>query len=182
MGNVTVCPVEKKEFGLMKRAFDPQAALRELVRDGATDRFDIAIDYHGQWFYQRSTIDRIELVRLFASVLNRASDGSYWLLTPVERGRIEVADAPFLLSSFKLGEVYQFHDNLGRCHKLMEPGQFFQRARADGRGDVPYLDIGNGVEARLIPTVFYELVETAHLRDGFMGFTSNGHFFALGEA
>ena len=67
----------------MKRRFDPQAALAELVRTGADDRFDIAIDYRGNWFYRGSKIERIELVKLFSTVLNRAADGSYWLITPV---------------------------------------------------------------------------------------------------
>src|SRR3712207_9260873 len=42
------------------------------------------------------SIGRKELVCLFASVLKRERDGSYWLETPVERGRIEVEDAPFV--------------------------------------------------------------------------------------
>src|SRR3712207_7692483 len=42
------------------------------------------------------SIGRKELVCLFASVLKRERDGSYWLATPVERGRIEVEDAPFV--------------------------------------------------------------------------------------
>mgnify|MGYP003693630191 CR=1 FL=1 len=36
------------------------------------------------------------LVKLFASVLRRETDGRYWLVTPAERGRIEVEDVPFL--------------------------------------------------------------------------------------
>ena len=36
------------------------------------------------------------LVKLFASVLRRETDGSYWLVTPAERGRVVVEDAPFI--------------------------------------------------------------------------------------
>ena len=56
----------------------------------------IRIDRNGGWHYQGSPIGRKELVCLFASVLKREADGSYWLETPVERGRIEVEDVPFL--------------------------------------------------------------------------------------
>ena len=49
----------------------------------------------GTWFYHGSPIGRKPLVKLFASVLRREPDGSYWLVTPVERGRVEVEDAPF---------------------------------------------------------------------------------------
>ena len=50
----------------------------------------------GAWFYRGSPIGRLPLVKLFASVLRREADGSYWLVTPAERGRIEVEDVPFL--------------------------------------------------------------------------------------
>ena len=56
----------------------------------------LRIAHDGSWHYQGSPIKRIELVRLFASVLRRDADGSYWLVTPVERGLIEVEDAPFV--------------------------------------------------------------------------------------
>ena len=50
----------------------------------------------GTWLYRGSPIGRKELVCLFASVLRREEDGSYWLQTPAERGRIEVEDVPFV--------------------------------------------------------------------------------------
>ena len=42
----------------------------------------------GTWFHQGTPIGRLELVKLFASVLKREADGTYWLETPVERGRL----------------------------------------------------------------------------------------------
>ena len=56
----------------------------------------IRIDRNGAWYHEGGLIGRKELVCLFASVLRREPDGSYWLETPVERGRIEVEDAPFV--------------------------------------------------------------------------------------
>ena len=50
----------------------------------------------GTWLYRGTPINRKELVCLFASVLRREEDGSWWLQTPAERGRIEVEDAPFV--------------------------------------------------------------------------------------
>src|SRR5580698_5186628 len=50
----------------------------------------------GTWLYRGSPIGRKELVCLFSSVLRREADGSFWLQTPAERGRIDVEDAPFL--------------------------------------------------------------------------------------
>src|SRR5260370_10336506 len=58
--------------------------------------FDIRIARDGTWFYRGSPIARLPLVRLFSTVLRRDADGSYWLVTPAERGRITVDDAPFV--------------------------------------------------------------------------------------
>src|SRR5262249_59727289 len=57
---------------------------------------DMRIARDGTWFYRGTPVGRQRLVKLFASVLRREDDGSYWLVTPVERGRIAVEDAPFL--------------------------------------------------------------------------------------
>ena len=56
----------------------------------------ILIKRDGTWLYRGSPIGRKELVCLFSSVLKRSADGDYWLETPVERGRIQVEDAPWL--------------------------------------------------------------------------------------
>src|SRR6266705_752977 len=57
---------------------------------------DMRIARDGTWFYRGSPINRMPLVKLFASVLRRERDGSYWLVTPAERGRVTVEDAPFI--------------------------------------------------------------------------------------
>ena len=57
---------------------------------------DMRIARDGTWFYHGSPITRLPLVKLFASVLRREPDGSYWLVTPAERGPVTVEDAPFL--------------------------------------------------------------------------------------
>src|SRR5438105_474796 len=62
------------------------------------DRGDLGMQIarDGTWFYLGSPIGRLPLVKLFASVLRREADGRYWLVTPAERGRVEVEDVPFL--------------------------------------------------------------------------------------
>src|SRR6184192_501809 len=57
---------------------------------------DMRIARDGTWYYRGSPINRIPLVKLFASVLRREADGSYWLVTPAERGRVIVEDVPFV--------------------------------------------------------------------------------------
>jgi hypothetical protein len=54
------------------------------------------IDRNGTWYYLGSPIGRLALVKLFSTVLRRDAEGVHWLTTPVENGRIEVEDAPFI--------------------------------------------------------------------------------------
>ncbi|MEM9624977.1 MAG: DUF1285 domain-containing protein [Pseudomonadota bacterium] len=60
--------------------------------------YHMRIDRDGVWHHQGRPISRKPLVKLFASVLRREADGDYWLVTPVERGRIEIEDAPFVIT------------------------------------------------------------------------------------
>ena len=50
----------------------------------------------GTWYYRDSAIGRRPLVKLFASVLRRETDGRYCLVTPAEKALVHVEDAPFL--------------------------------------------------------------------------------------
>src|SRR5271155_2009772 len=53
---------------------------------------DMRIARDGVWFYRGTPIGRLPLVKLFASVLCREADGSYWLVTPAARGRLAGGD------------------------------------------------------------------------------------------
>ena len=57
---------------------------------------DMVIKRNGQWFYLGTPIGRKPLVRMFSTVLRRDEDNEYYLVTPAERVRIRVEDAPFL--------------------------------------------------------------------------------------
>ena len=50
----------------------------------------------GQWYYAGSPIGRKRLVRLFSTILRHDDDGEHYLVTPVEKIRVEVEDAPFV--------------------------------------------------------------------------------------
>ena len=147
----------------------------------------------GTWLYHSSPIARLELVKLFASVLRREADGSYWLVTPVERGRIEVDDAPFVaveLSAEGTGaeRKVRLRTNLEQWLTLgaRHPLQVRRRAgEAAAAGPVPYVEVRAGLEARLARPVYYELVELGEERQeegrARFGVWSEGCFFALDE-
>src|ERR671918_2931370 len=154
----------------------------------------LRIRQDGIWLYCESPIERKELVKLFASVLRREPDGSFWLVTPVERGRIEVDDAPFVavdLAAEGTGrsQTLRVRTNvdewltLGPRHVLRLRRPADQAADA---GPVPYVEVRAGLEARLARPVYYELVERGeerleHRRQRF-GVWSEGVFFALDQA
>jgi hypothetical protein len=152
---------------------------------------DIVIRRNGQWFHEGSPIGREALVRLFSTVLRKDPDGIY-LVTPVEKMKITVEDAPFVAvrvdraSSVSGGEALRFLTNVG---DVVEAGP--DNAIRVGADPVtgepqPYLHVRRGLEARLARPVFYELVELAEERDTPEGprleVASNGVWFPVGPA
>jgi len=150
---------------------------------------DMKIARDGTWFYRGSPIARQPLVKLFASVLRREADGSYWLVTPVERGRIAVEDVPFLaveVSSEGSGRdrKLSFRTNLDEIVAAGPAHPLRVETAANGEPE-PYLLVRPGLEARLNRPVFYELVDLADAERGDaggpFGLWSDGVFFDLGD-
>jgi hypothetical protein len=56
---------------------------------------DIRIARDGTWYHEGSPVGRKELVRLFSTILRKDPDG-FVLVTPAEKMRIVVEDAPFM--------------------------------------------------------------------------------------
>jgi hypothetical protein len=143
---------------------------------------DIRIRRDGLWFHEGVPIGREPLVRLFSTVLRLDPDG-YHLVTPVEKLKITVEDAPFLAVRVdREGEALRFLTNVG---DVVEAGpDHALRVTTDPvTGEpAPYLHVRRGLEARLRRPVFYELVEMAETRDGETGVRSNGAWFPLGPA
>jgi uncharacterized protein len=152
--------------------------------------FDISIDRDGSWFYRGSPIKRLSLVRLFSTVLRREEDGQFWLVTPAERGRITVADAPFLgveliASGSGADQSLSVRTNLDDVLAIDRTHALRIAAGDLPGGPRPYVHVRNGLEARLTRPVFYELVELgSEERVGdttLFGVWSMGIFFPLGS-
>jgi hypothetical protein len=143
----------------------------------------------GTWSYRGSPIGRLPLVKLFASVLRREADGRYWLVTPAERGHIEVEDVPFLAVALTVegeGRNQQliFQTNLDEFVTAGADTPLRVETAADGE-PAPYILVRDGLEARLARPVFYDLVELGteeRVGDAIQfGVWSQGMFFRLGE-
>lgn len=118
----------------------------------------------GTWFHEGSPIGRPAMVRLFSTVLRREADGSHVLVTPVEKLSIEVEDAPFLAVEMKSegeGKTRQLAFRLNTDQVVVAGPEHGLRIEEAEDGPRPYLDVRNGLEARLARPVYYELAELA---------------------
>ncbi len=150
---------------------------------------DIRIAADGTWFHEGRPIRRPELVRLFSTLLFKDGDG-FHLLTPVEKLRIAVDDAPFVAALLRCegdgpGQRLVFTTNAGdevtagaghpiRVETSFETGE-----------PAPYLHVRNGLEAKIARAVFYQLAEMAvpgtGEHEGSLGVWSQRRFFPLGR-
>jgi hypothetical protein len=140
----------------------------------------------GSWFYQGSPIGRPALVRLFSTILRKDPDG-HVLVTPVEKVRVEVEDAPFIATRVerRADATLLFVTNVGDevCADAGHPLRF--DAGAAG-GLKPYLRVRGDLWALASRPVFYELVDLGETRqiDGreMFGVASGDAFFAMAPA
>jgi len=124
---------------------------------------DMRIAADGTWFYLGTPIGRKPLVKLFASVLRREEDGKYYLVTPVEKVSITVADAPFLAVEMRIDnpgadQVLFLRTNVGDEVRVdsEHPLRF---AAEEGTGGLkPYVLVRGRLEALVARAVFYDLV------------------------
>lgn len=151
---------------------------------------DMRIAVDGTWFYLGTPIGRPALVRLFSTILRREADGSYVLVTPVEKVGLKVDDAPFIAVRVDAADKgprqsLSFMTNVG---DNVDAG-LEHPIRVDHRGHEreprPYLHVRGGLEARIARPVFYELVGLAEERatnsGRELGVWSGGAFFSLGS-
>lgn len=161
----------------------------EPVQEEDCGDFGIRIDRNGGWHYRGSPIGRKPLVKLFATVLNRRDDGSYWLTTPVENGRIEVDDVPFVaVEMIQVGEgrnqAIDFRTNLDAVVPLDTDHALNVETDPETGEPSPYVHTGKGLDARLLRPVFYHLIDIGE--DGEVGgeacfgVWSRGAFFRIG--
>jgi hypothetical protein len=190
----------------MNSGFSPlQIGLASLQREASAGRslppvdkwhpvhcgdIDIRIARDGQWFHQGTPIGRKELVRLFSTILRKDPDG-YVLVTPAEKMRIVVDDAPFLAVLLDV-------EGAGREQRLTFTTNVGDQTLAGSANPIrvvtdratgepaPYVHVRKGLEARIARAVFYQLADLAVPGEGeqvgFLGVWSDRVFFRLGPA
>ena len=163
----------------MSNASKDKAFVKSVINCGDL-QMRIATD--GTWFHQGTPIGRLELVKLFASVLKREADGTYWLETPVERGEIVVEDAALIATRVdQMGENWVFQTNI-ETQITLDAAHPFRLSVDPKTGEPrPYIGTERGLEARLRRPVYYELVEAAiEQPDGTWTIKSGGQDWVVG--
>lgn len=149
---------------------------------------DMLIKANGQWVHEGGLIKRPAMVKMFSRIL-WFEDGDYFLVTPVEKVRIQVEDAPFLVTHMTVinneaGITLEFLTSVG--DKLVLGEKDIDLWMDDYQGEAhPYISVRYGMKALIHRNIFYDLVELGQEKDIngqlHLCVTSNKQHFSLGK-
>ena len=135
-----------------------------------------------------SPIGREKMVKLFSSVLRLDDDGFYYLVTPVEKIKIEVEDRPFVITTYNKEEsegkiIYFFKSNVGEIIPLNSSHPIKVKISKKNQEPSPYILVRKNLEALISRNVFYQLVEEAELDEDLeeLFIFSSGSKYSLGK-
>ena len=152
---------------------------------------DMVIKADGSWWHEGARITRRGLVDLFASILRKDEDGETYLVTPVEKIKIEVEHGHFVAVRVDVegeGEDQRvfFTTNLDDVIEAGAENPIRVETDSKTLEPSPFVTVRGRLEASLNRPVFYELVENAIERDTpdgkQLGIWAGGQFFPLGPA
>lgn len=157
-----------------------------LPLDAVCGEIDIRIDRTGLWFHDGSPIGRKELMKLFSTVLKKDGNGDYWLQTPVEKGRIQVEDAPFIAIRMNVegtgkDQVLHFETNCDDAMRADADHPIRIEIDTETQEPSPYVIVRDNLEAKIARAVFYDLVDLGVDHEGDFGVWSAGIFFPIGS-
>ena len=127
---------------------------------------DMKIMRNGKWFYMGTEIKRPAMVKLFSGILRLDSDNFYYLVTPVEKVRISVEDAPFIATSLisenkdNINHLY-FITNVNEKILLTKNNPLEIKINNITEEPSPYIFVRKNLKALISRSVFYELIELA---------------------
>lgn len=154
-------------------------------------QMDMVIKSDGSWWHEGSRITRKGLIRLFASILRKDEDGVTYLVTPVEKIAIQVERAPFLATRADIegeGESQRIFvtTNMDEVVEISPENPLRVETDPETLEPSPFVTVRGRLEAAILRSVFYELVEHAAERQteagAQLGIYAGGTFFPLGPA
>lgn len=148
---------------------------------------DIRIGRDGVWYHEGEPITRDSIVKLFASILRREGD-EYFLVTPVEKWRLRVDEAPLYVISVQQQArkglqalLFTTSTDDVVLADSAHPLRVVTNA-VDGQ-PIPLLMVRNQLEGVISRPVYYELATMVEAREiagqTVQGISSMGVFFPL---
>ena len=165
-------------------------AKRQNGENGADAFYAIRILRDGTWLYNGTPIKRHNLVKLFSTVLRKDENGGYWLVTPYEKGRILVDDAPFTavaMTATGAGreQILRFRTNVDDTVEAGPDHPLRVAEDPETGAPAPYIRVRDNLEALITRAVYYDLVrlcEESAAEKGLYGVWSHGKFHPVGRA
>jgi hypothetical protein len=150
---------------------------------------DIIVKRDGSWWHEGDEIKRPEIVKTFSNIL-KLEGNEYYLITPVEKWRIQVEDAPFIVIAMDEvdtdeGKGIKLTTKTGESFVLNNenPLEVEYKTGLDGEPS-PYALVRTNLRALISRSVFYDMAEQASIEQeadkDYMVIYSQGHRFVLG--
>jgi hypothetical protein len=154
----------------------------ELWNPPYCGEMDLQIKANGDWFHAGTVFKRLSLVKLLSSVLKKEED-DYFLVTPVEKIKITVEDAPFVLTQWHWEDEHQnsmkVSNNVGNEFTLDASHPMV----LNDAGEL-YVTVRTNLLAKVHRNVYYQWIDLSEEVDTEKGkeliFTSDGCQFSLG--
>lgn len=165
-----------KQLGAVEQSYPPV----ELWNPPYCGEMDIVIKADGAWYYLGSKITRQRLVKLFASVLKKEGD-DYFLVTPVEKVKIQVEQTPYIITSWqyleeKKPQTMQLTTNLGDIFELNA-----EHPLTIDSNDALLVTVRSNLPASIHRNVFYQWAEMAAEKNQQLLINSAGLDFIIGR-
>ena len=147
------------------------------------ENVSMRIDRSGKWYFMDSPIGRERMVNLFSRVL-RKDDDDYFLVTPVEKIKLEVEDKPFVIIDFEIinkgdEQIVTFKTNTDEIFEVNKDHPISIEYK-DENEPSPYVIVRKNLEGLINRNVYYKLIENCEEIDNNFGIYSSGVFFRLG--
>ena len=124
---------------------------------------DMAISSDGTWYHEGVMIKRPELWQLFAGILRREADNEYYLVTPVEKCRVNVELHPLIITDMQCdvtGESAQLLAVLN-AGGVFPVGPEYPLRLEKKAGGAAYIELPHGLSALCSRAAWYRLVDLA---------------------
>lgn len=171
-----------------RAAFEGRPPIDKWHPDLSGD-IDMKILRDGTWLFKGNPLKREALVQLFSTILRRESDGEFYLVTPVEKWRLQVEDTPLIAHGLTVqgqgrDQVLTLTLNTGEPVVLGADHPLRMETYPESGDPRPVIDVVHGLEARVVTAAYYELSDYVVAKEGdesVLGVWSDGIFFDLSD-